>query len=166
MPNVAPKDQPRFQRNDDCRYKLIFQEYNDWIIVELDYKKANDTNDLEELHKDVLMGIQNVIADNIRIGKFGAYLTYSRTTGNHYEIVKWVSEPYTKQDSEGNERSNDVRFVDVKQCDVSKTNKRMFHVRDQIETIRLQHVLKSEIEVDKSVYHRRVKKKSSTSISI
>ena len=42
----------------------------------------------------------------------------------------------------------------------------MFHVRDQIETIRLQHVLKSEIEVDKSVYHRRVKKKSPTSISI
>ena len=132
----------------------------------MDYKYHNDTNDLEELHKDVLMGIQNVIADNIRIGKFGAYLTYSRTTGNHYEIVKWVSEPYTKQDSEGNERSNDVRFVDVKQCDVSKTNKRMFHVRDQIETIRLQHVLKSEIEVDKSVYHRRVKKKSPTSISI
>ena len=123
-------------------------------------------NDVEELHKDALMGIQNVIADSIQIDNYGAYLTYSPTTGNHYEIVKWQFEPYTKQDSEGNETNNDVRFVDVKQCNVSTTNKRVYHVRDQIETICLQHVLKGEIKVDESVYLRRVKKRCSTSISV
>ena len=112
--NLAPKDQPRFQRNVECKYNSVFQEYNDWTLVDLMLKHPNKTNDPEELHKDVLMGIQNVIADNIHIGNFGVYLTYSQATGNHYEIVKWKSKPYTKQESTGNERNNDVRLVDVK----------------------------------------------------
>ena len=41
--------------------------------------------------------MQNVIPENINIGNFGIYLTYSNRTGNRYEVVKWHSKPYTKQ---------------------------------------------------------------------
>ena len=52
---------------------------------------------MDELKKDVLLGVQDGISETITIGNFEVYMTWSERFGNEYEIVKWKSEPYTPQ---------------------------------------------------------------------
>ena len=44
---------------------------------------------MDELKKDVLLGVQDGISETITIGNFGVYMTWSERFGNEYEIVKW-----------------------------------------------------------------------------
>ena len=67
------------------------------------------------LKKDVLIGVQNQIADAIEIGSYGVYMTDSKSGNNVYEIIRWESEPYTEQISENDKDISEK--VEVKDTD-------------------------------------------------
>mgnify|MGYP000211327405 FL=1 len=92
--NIA--DQPRFAHNAECKYIHVFGELNDWIIVRMETKEKDSEWTMNEVKKDVSMGIITRIAAEIKIGGFGAYMIKDdHSTG--YNIIKWESTPYTTQ---------------------------------------------------------------------
>ena len=92
--NIA--DQPRFAHNAECKYIKIFSELNDWIIVSIENKDKDNEWTLEEIKKEVTMGIVGRICGEIKVGSFGAYMI-NNNESNVYKIVKWESTPYTSQ---------------------------------------------------------------------
>ena len=80
--NIEANLQPRFQPNKQCLYNKVFGEYNDWIIIDVKPKTIEDDNNMDELRKDVLMGIQDIISNNIKIGQFGVYMIFCSREGN------------------------------------------------------------------------------------
>ena len=54
---------------------------------------------MEELKKDVLLGVIDRIGSEIRINKVGAYM-YDKDDEYGYDLVIWKSEPYTLQEDD------------------------------------------------------------------
>ena len=89
------KDQPRFQRNENCYMEPIMRMNNDQYIVKLktDTKKSDETY-LLELKERQLTNITASIASEIEIGKYGAVATSDEKCDEGYGIAEWKSTPY------------------------------------------------------------------------
>ena len=109
------------------------------------------------------MGVQDNLSQNIKIGLYGVYITWSNKEVNVYEIVKWNSEPYTKQDHTigTDEKSKNCRMVDVVYYDLINKKERQYEISKRIETVPMIYVLMIEIKVFKSNLRRRFKKRTS-----
>ena len=89
------KDQPRFQRNENCYMEPIMRMNNNWYIVQLQTDTArSDETDLLELKERQLKNITASIASEIKVGKFGAVATSHEVCDKGYWIAKWKSTPY------------------------------------------------------------------------
>ena len=42
--NMTPEEQPRLQLAKDCKYSKVLGDSNNWMIVDLEHKNPNDTN--------------------------------------------------------------------------------------------------------------------------
>ena len=110
-PEIADfKDQPHFQRNDNCYMEPIMRMHNDWHIVQLktDETKSDET-DLLELKERQLKNITASIASEIKVGKFGAVATSDKDCDEGYWIAEWKSTPY--YDAETEQQVCDVNWM-------------------------------------------------------
>ena len=158
--NVKPSKQFRFQHNPHCHYSSVFGKLNDWIILSIAKKDINDGDDMDELKKDVLLGVQDGISETITIGNFRVYMTWSERFGNEYDIVKWKSEPYTPQCNK-KKANNDVqicRMVEITHCNKVKSSRRKYVVSESTESIELKHVLFGDVNCTK-IFQKTSKKR-------
>ncbi len=81
-------DQPRFLHNTKYKYINLFGELNDWNIVRIENKEKDSEWTMNEVKKDVSMGIVTRIAAEIKIGGFGAYMIKDDQS-NGYNIIRW-----------------------------------------------------------------------------
>ena len=88
--------QPRFQHNDKCKYIKVFDDMNDWMIINVVPKKTEEEKDeMEELKKDALVGIIDRISGDIKIGQVSAFMYNKDDDEYGYDLVIWGSLPYT-----------------------------------------------------------------------
>jgi hypothetical protein len=81
-----------------CKYSSILSGYNKWYITELNIHQDSTTKqEVQEMHKGVLMGMTQVSSEDIEEGLFGAFQT-SGTQMLGYYIVQWIGNPYTLQE--------------------------------------------------------------------
>ena len=54
---LSPKQQPRFAHNNNCKYRKVFDSFNNWIILHIVTTSENDNYDLNDVNIDVLDSI-------------------------------------------------------------------------------------------------------------
>jgi hypothetical protein len=95
---VDAKDQPRFARNEQCKYWKIFEGINDWKVISL--RRGEDDgaeSEFEEMKSAALEKISEREAGLIEDQGYGAIATEDED--EKYYIVRWEGLPYTDQDS-------------------------------------------------------------------
>ena len=95
--------QPRFARNTECKYAPIFGPYNDWMIITTTPKNQSDIKNIDDIRRDILFGVTERIAHEIKIGSIGVYMTGDEKS-TEYELVKFKSYAYTRQNSDNIEK--------------------------------------------------------------
>ena len=108
---LPAKDQARFKRPEECLYKTVFGDYNDWRIIEIRppapkkdkvtgaVTAASEANqslameEMEELKLDILAGAEAAAARNIFADSYGAY-----DRSGDFDLIQFTSEPYPLQD--------------------------------------------------------------------
>lgn len=70
--------------------------YNDWRIVTLVKKSKSSEVEEEELRRDVLTSVADLMAEQVVVGKYGAFTTTDEAADGYY-VVEWISEPYLKE---------------------------------------------------------------------
>jgi len=103
-PGVDADKQPRFASSTGCDfYAHVFSEgpgkpgLNDWKIVTLEPTKEEAPEVEERAYAVALAGITTMMAEQIEIGKFGAFSTLDEDADGYY-VIKFTSEAYTLQD--------------------------------------------------------------------
>lgn len=87
---------PRFETPPNCSLTAVLSGHNDWTILSLMQVKSAELQDeeIQELHEDILVGLEAEIASQIAPGTFEAY---EYDVADDYYVVNWSSQvfPYT-----------------------------------------------------------------------
>ena len=83
----SPEKQPRFAQTLNCKYRDLFDIYNDWTILHIVATKKNDNDDLHDVNMDVLDSILCCITSEIKVNRIGAYMKNSKCDDD-YNIVR------------------------------------------------------------------------------
>jgi hypothetical protein len=85
--------QPRFQHVPDCKYAEIFEELNDWKIIELVIGQAVE-EELEEVFEDVLAAEETRARRDLKAGSFFAY----SSPESDYYVGECTQEPWALEE--------------------------------------------------------------------
>ena len=147
----TPEEQPRFARNEDCKYSPVFGIYNDWTILHIDATTNNDYDDLNDVNMDVLDSVLMRISSEIKVNRIGAYMKRPESNDD-YIIVKWDSLPYTIQ--KGHEKSgNKIGDVVVKTTKLNRVNGTInwFMFGNKTKIVKLNSVVHGNIKFEKLI---------------
>jgi hypothetical protein len=88
--------QPRFKNPENCEYKPVLEDYNDWKFVTVEPTKNSTPQEQQEeltlFYNEILQQYEDRAKEEIVVGGFGAMETEADTNG--YYLIKWTSEPY------------------------------------------------------------------------
>ena len=149
---LSPEQQPRFARNENCKYSDVFGIYNDWTIIHIDKTKDNDNDDLNDVNMEVLDSILMRISSEIKVSGIGAYMK-NPECNDDYIIVKWDSLPYAVQ--KGDEKPNinigDVVVNTTKLNCINGTNN-WFVIGNKRKIVKLSSVLHGNIKFEELIH--------------
>ena len=145
---ISLENQPRFQRNETCKYNKVFGIYNDWTILHIVPTKENDDEDLNDVKMDIIHNILMHISSEIKVDRIGAYLK-TPESNDDYIIVKWESLPFTIQKGEEKPgiKIGDVVVNTIKLNPISEANG-WFVIGKIRKTVKLNSVLHGNITYD------------------
>ena len=105
VPRLPPHEQPRFLPVENCKYRSVLGDRNNWYFCTLNQRKPTDTgnedflDDAADLHRwGIREHITAVVGEEIRIGCYGAIITTDPDADGYY-LVKWTGTPYTSEDT-------------------------------------------------------------------
>ena len=112
MSVALAESQPRYsngtERANPCKNADVFQEHNDWKIVQLIELAGNNTGNLPSLESEiedvestedmVLHSIEDRAAAAVTVGKVGAYDLDTPDENESFYLVTWLSKPYILQE--------------------------------------------------------------------
>ena len=99
IPGVNAENQPCYSPVLNCKYHDILGDYNNWIIMPFITYSNTCEDDIEELHKSILINISDKMGTFVTEYTYGAVNTNDSRTDGFY-IVKFLSRPYTLQQDE------------------------------------------------------------------
>ena len=116
------------------------------MIITTTPKNNSDIKNIKDIRRDILFGVTERIAHEIKIGSIGVYMTGDETS-TEYELVKFHSYPYTIQNSEDLKeiKSNCERVVDIIHFNKYQNFSRLYYLSKEHETIKLRHFVKSTV---------------------
>ena len=97
-PSKRFANQPRYKKNQQCKYWKNFQGLNEWQLVKLAMTKATTEDDVVFAHAEVLVDHATRMADEVVVGKYGAFSTNDDRYKEGYCLVEWTDEPFTLQE--------------------------------------------------------------------
>ena len=100
---IQAENQERFADPQDCYFKPLLEDYNQWHFVELKVKDDTDEEEVEEEREIILRHVTTSLAASVEIYNIGAFAfqkdkTSEKETEEEYYLVEFISMPYTKQD--------------------------------------------------------------------
>ena len=121
------------------------------MIITTTPKNNSDINNIKDIRRDILFGVTERIAHEIKIGSIGVYMTGDETSTD-YELVKFKSHPYTIQSSEDSKeiKPDCERVVDIIHFNKYQNSSRLYYLSDEHETIKLRHFVKSTVTLQTS----------------
>jgi hypothetical protein len=97
-PTKLFEDQPRYKKKQECKYWNNFRGLNEWQLVKLAMTKATSEDDVVFAHAEVLIDHATRMADEVEVGKYGAFSTNDERYKEGYYLVEWTDEPFTLQE--------------------------------------------------------------------
>jgi hypothetical protein len=92
-PKLPPKEQPRYAASTDCELHEIFQDLNNWKIIQLLDTNESILEENDEVHELVLKSIAERLQNDIEIGGYGAVMTDDPDADGYY-VLEWDSKAY------------------------------------------------------------------------
>ena len=116
------------------------------MIITTTPKNNSDIKNIKDIRRDILFGVTERIAHEIKIGSIGVYMTGDEKS-TEYELVKFDSYPYTIQNSDDlqEKTSSDERVVDIIHFHKYHNISQLYYLSDERDTIKLQHFVKSTV---------------------
>ena len=96
IPGVNAENQPCYSPVLNCKYHDILGDYNNWIIMPFITYSNTCEDDIEELHKSILINISDKMGTFVTEYTYGAVNTNDSRTDGFY-VVKFLSKAYTSQ---------------------------------------------------------------------
>jgi hypothetical protein len=86
------------KKNQECKYWNNFHGLNEWQLVNLAMTKATSDDDVVFAHAKFLIDHTTRMADEVVVGKYGAFSTNDERYKEGYYLVEWMDEPFTLQE--------------------------------------------------------------------